>query len=549
MADVYLAVVQGIVGFNKLLVVKEMRLETADDDLREAMFLDEARLAARLNHPGIVQTIEVGSEGRRRFLAMEYLDGQPLHRVIRRARERQKPISLTLHLRILGEVLTALEYAHSLVGFDRAALGIVHRDVSPHNVFVTYEGRVKLIDFGIAKTAVASQHTSEGVVKGKVKYMAPEQASAESVDRRSDIFAVGVMLWEAVVGHGPWRGKSDVEIFRALLSGDVPKLSDRKDRVDAALTAIVDHSMAADPADRYATALAMRDDLEAYVAACGDPPAIDRDLSTLISELFESDRNDLRKLIDGQLLEMNDPAPLEFASLTRLRSDGGDPEPTSASLARPVPEIAISVVPPSLAPPATARTRVFAMGAIAVAGAAVAALAASLLTHGTPSPSRPPPPVDTGVAPAPSHAPPPNGSPEAFAHVTIRVSPPSTRLYVDEVVVPNPYTGLLARDGSAHHARAESPGYVTKVHTFASNGDLDLDLALEREPVHARGSKVVTDAATHATGAPPAAFAATAAEPPSLPLRSTPVAAPAPPPVPTSPRPKREVDKDDPYAR
>jgi eukaryotic-like serine/threonine-protein kinase len=137
MADVYLAVAQGLVGFNKLLVVKEMRLEAADDDLRETMFLDEARLAARLNHPNIVQTIEVGSDGHRRFLAMEYLDGQPLHRVLRRAREHQAPLDLAMNLRILGEVLTGLEYAHSLVDFDRTSLGIVHRDVSPHNVFVT----------------------------------------------------------------------------------------------------------------------------------------------------------------------------------------------------------------------------------------------------------------------------------------------------------------------------------------------------------------------------------------------------------------------------
>ena len=217
-------------------------------------------------------------------------------------------------------------------------------------MFVTYEGRVKLIDFGIAKTAVASAaQWSEGVVKGKVKYMAPEQASAESVDRRSDLFAVGVMLWEAVVGHGPWRGKSDVEIFRALLSGDVPKLSDRKDGVDAALTAIVNRSMAADPADRYATALAMRDDLAAYVAACGDPPAIDRDLSALISQLFESDRNDLC-LIDAQLLgdERSGAARVRELDATpdrweRRRADVGVLGAVRLEVAVPV--------PPSLAPP------------------------------------------------------------------------------------------------------------------------------------------------------------------------------------------------------
>lgn len=541
MADVYLAVAQGPIGFNKLMVVKEMRLEIADDDLRETMFLDEARLAARLNHPNIVQTIEVGSDGPRRFLAMEYLDGQPLQRVQRRARERLAPLDVAMNLRILDEVLTGLEYAHSLVGFDGTPLGIVHRDVSPHNVFVTYEGRVKLIDFGIAKTAVASQQTSAGIVKGKIKYMAPEQASARPVDRRNDLFAVGAMLWEAVVGQGPWHGRSEVEIFRALLSGEVPRLGDGNYDVDPLIATIVDRAMSVDPADRYPTALSMRDDLEAYVAATGVEPATDRDLSAAVSHLYESDRNELRKLIDAQLLEMNDPGSLELVSLTRLRADAGDA--TSATRSARVPEVNISVVPPSLRP--TARPRAAKVAMVAGAVALVVIAGTVLLRRTLP---RPAPPVQAaGAAPAMGAVPVlrTTDSPVSSSHVRIGVAPSSAHLYVDDVAVPNPFVGEIARDGAEHRVRAEAPGYTTKVHAFGSMSDVELDLALEREAVHLKGSKSPGDAQVRsvAPGAPTPPIAE-AAPLPKAPAAGLPPQTQAPAP---SARPKREVDKEDPY--
>jgi eukaryotic-like serine/threonine-protein kinase len=182
MADVFLAMLEGPSGFNKLLVIKELRQGVLEDGTAVQMFMDEAHLAARLNHPNIVQTLEVGSDGSRCFLIMEYLDGQPLPRVIRRARERGAQIPLQTHVRILVEVLTALDYAHSFTDFDGRPLSIVHRDVSPQNIILTYEGGVKLIDFGIAKTALASGETREGIVKGKVKYMPPEQAMGHAVE-------------------------------------------------------------------------------------------------------------------------------------------------------------------------------------------------------------------------------------------------------------------------------------------------------------------------------------------------------------------------------
>src|SRR5262249_51348748 len=159
---------QGPAGFNKLVVVKKMRRELAQDPDGLAMFLDEARLAARLSHPNIVQTYEIGHEGDQYFIAMEYLEGKTLQA----SRSTTKGVlTLPMQLRVLCEVLIALEYAHDLVDYDGTPLRIVHRDVSPQNVFITYQGSVKLVDFGIAKAVDSSQQTRTGVVKGKVTYM------------------------------------------------------------------------------------------------------------------------------------------------------------------------------------------------------------------------------------------------------------------------------------------------------------------------------------------------------------------------------------------
>lgn len=163
MAEVFLAVIQGPAGFSKLVVLKELRPELSSEPEFLSMFLDEARLAARLQHPNVVQTNEVGHEGSRHFIAMEYLDGQPLSRVLSRMRGQ---LPLPLHLRVLSETLAALHYAHELRDFDGTPLAVVHRDVTPHNVFVTYDGEVKLVDFGIAKATDSSTETRTGVLKG-----------------------------------------------------------------------------------------------------------------------------------------------------------------------------------------------------------------------------------------------------------------------------------------------------------------------------------------------------------------------------------------------
>jgi serine/threonine-protein kinase len=531
MADVHLAVLEGPGGFSKLLVVKELRRSSLDDDVGIEMFLDEARLSARLNHANIVQTLEVVSEGDRCFLAMEYLDGQPLHRVVRRAREANSPIPLQMHLRIIADVLGALEYAHTFRGFDGAPLPIVHRDVSPHNVILTYDGQVKLIDFGIAKTDLTSTQTSAGIVKGKVKYMPPEQALGGAVDSRTDVFAVGIMLWEALVGHGPWHGATDVAIFRSLMSGVVPRLSDANPDLDAKLVAIVDRAVSADRHDRYATASAMRVDLEASMEARGTPLATLRDLPVLLCSLFDEDRRELRALIDEQVRA---PGAAQPISMTRVRT--GESERTrtpSVSKRATMPKVYVSPVPPrpSSAPWKLRRSAlaIGAAGAVIVLATVIATWRRPAARDSMDMPSR-----------AAASSEPASAQIVTASRVEVRASPPSARLYVDDAPVSNPYVADLPKDGTTHRVRAEAPGYPAKTRSFVAGSDGDFDIVLERELAPPRvPPRAATDAAPRpALGPVSGTAASTEPSPP-----------PSPGNVPLVRKSKREVDKEDPYAQ
>lgn len=196
MADVFLAVGRGPAGFNKLVVVKRLRDNVASGATFRDMFLDEARLAARLNHPNVVQTYEVFEDEGAFFITMEYLEGQPLSRITREGNRRGMRFQPQIHARIISDVLCGLQYAHDARDFDGAPLQIVHRDVSPQNIFVTYNGQIKVVDFGIAKAELSSSKTQVGSFKGKAAYMAPEQLEGGVIDRRVDVFTTGIVLWE-----------------------------------------------------------------------------------------------------------------------------------------------------------------------------------------------------------------------------------------------------------------------------------------------------------------------------------------------------------------
>ena len=289
MAEVFLSVARGPMGFNKLAVLK--RLRTSDNETHVEMFLDEARLAARLNHPNIVHTYEVGeSDGY--FIAMEYLEGQSLQALLKRLSAPQEGLSEPLVAYIAAQVLKGLHHAHDACDFDGTPLGIVHRDVSPQNLYLTYGGEVKVLDFGIAKARMNSTHTETGVLKGKVRYMAPEQLGSGPVDRRADVFAFGVVLWELLARRPLFQGDA-ASVMSRVLHENVPSVRSARPEASSALDLIAMKALERHPSDRYATADEMRVALEDFLRETGHLE-VERELARLMNELFAQTRDEVR---------------------------------------------------------------------------------------------------------------------------------------------------------------------------------------------------------------------------------------------------------------
>jgi eukaryotic-like serine/threonine-protein kinase len=332
MADVFLTLAHGLQGVNKLAVVK--RLRNAEDLALTEMFLDEARLGARLNHPNIVHTYEVGEVRGEYFIAMEYLEGQPLSRVMKTLEERCEGFGEPFAAYIAIQALKGLHHAHEFCDFDGTPVGVVHRDVSPHNLFLTYSGEIKLLDFGIAKATVNATHTEDGVIKGKVRYMAPEQVMQQQVDRRADIFAFGVVFWEMLARRGLFTGPP-LSILTRIVNEEIPPVRGVRPDVSPALEAIALKAVRRDPKERYATAEEMQLDLEAYLRERRDGVS-ERDLSRLMNDMFASIREEVRSRVKAYISTM--PQQATIAGGHGITSTGKLPvlptwsnHPTSAS--------------------------------------------------------------------------------------------------------------------------------------------------------------------------------------------------------------------------
>ncbi len=325
MADIYLARQRGMGGFEKDVVVKRLlRTHTENQEL-VSMFLDEARIAANLTHPNIAQIYDLGQHEDDYFIAMEYVRGVDLRRVCSQGIAEDDFLPLNHAIRVIVEVCDALAYAHEKLDADGAPMGIVHRDVSPTNILITYEGGVKLVDFGIAKAENKATVTKAGQIKGKFGYMSPEQALGGAVDSRTDLFAVGINLYEVTVGRRLFRG-NDVETLRAVERCDFPTPREAVSDYPEALERIVLRVLAKTPEGRFESARELQMALEAFAAQDGL-----RSTAGMLAEY-------MRKLFRDQLdLEAKEGVRLRELA-TEEAADEPEPEPEARPEAKPEPE-------------------------------------------------------------------------------------------------------------------------------------------------------------------------------------------------------------------
>jgi serine/threonine protein kinase len=548
MAEVYLAVMEGPARFSKLIAVKVLREQFADQAEGREMFLNEARLAARLSHPNVVSVLEVGEEDGNLFMAMEYLRGQPMSRLLNRIRATNDDtlVPLPVLLRILSEALAGLHHAHECADFDGTPLMLVHRDVTPHNIFVTYDGMVKMLDFGIAKAMSLSSSTRAGTVKGKVAFMPREQLLGDAIDRRVDIYAVGCCLWEVIAKRRPFAGMTDVAVMTHAASTGIPSIREAVPDVPAELERICMKACAYDAADRYQDAAEFQNDLDSYIASLGGQVGR-KEIGTCVSTVFAEEQARTKELIEANLaavsLTNTDEFPLSslpgLATTSGSWSQAGGGTGSGSGSLSSMNRLTISVPDEGAQAASAGATR----RKLMVVGAVVAALGVGgifLLWHRSSG-------NEGSVGPAAS---------ADTVRVKIDVTPSDARIFVDgKEQHTNPAELTVPRDPGTHTVRAEAPGHVQQEKSISFNADQDVSLVLEHLPADATsGSSMQPDAAPRDT--------AIAASPPRPRGHGAPPA-PAeaetkPPPTATTPPPgtgtagngkkKRPLDVDNPFA-
>lgn len=279
MATVHIGRLLGPVGFSRTVAIKRLHPNFSKDPEFVSMFLDEARLAARIRHPNVVSILDVVAMNSELLLVMDYIAGESLARLLLLEQRRGNRVPLDIVAKIMTEVLSGLHAAHEVTSDRGMHLGVVHRDVSPQNILVGQDGISHLIDFGVAKAAGRMHTTQNGQIKGKLAYMAPEQIVSEDVDRRVDIYASGIVLWEALTGRRAYKG-ADPQIMFEVLASNLPPPSEIVPGISPALDALVMKALAREPAGRFATALEMSDAIEALVR-----PATSREVARWVEQI------------------------------------------------------------------------------------------------------------------------------------------------------------------------------------------------------------------------------------------------------------------------
>jgi serine/threonine-protein kinase len=480
-ATVYLAVARGPSGFSKLVVLKTLKRSVSDEAELQRMFLNEARLAARLNHPNVVQTNEVIEDRGLPVIVMEYLEGQPLAKVLLLARGG---LPLATHLRIIADALNGLHHAHELTDFDGTRLGLVHRDMTPQNVFVTYDGQTKVLDFGIAKLASSNRpETETGVIKGKLRYMPPEQITGDGVDRRTDIYAVGVMLWEAAAGEQMWKGLTDAQVMHQVLNGKIPSPRDVRPDVPERIEQICMKALSPDPEARHATAAELEAELESALDELGSR-VTHRSVGKAISDLCGTERKQTRSLVEAQLSKVASLSSEEYEAVEASAKAGFLVSGTTAhgdtnSRARRLPGD-------------EARRRIGKSVAVLVGGAALVGIGVVSALMGKDSSTAE---ARAEIAPVAASPAIPTGAekpPPARVSIRISASPPEAKLFFDGERLPmNPFIRVMPADASEHQVRAEAEGHQASMTKVVGDRDADILLKLERTPIEQRKATAV----------------------------------------------------------
>ncbi len=316
MASVWAARMRGTHGFQKTLAVKMMLGSISDNETFEQMFLDEARIASRIHHPNVVEILDLGDENGVLYIVMEYVDGEPLSAIFRTA-IRKGGIPLGIAVRIVADAALGLHAAHDLKGDDDHPLGLVHRDVSPQNILVSYDGNVKIVDFGVALANTrGSEKTEVGTVKGKASYMAPEQALGKALDRRTDVFALGIVLFQVTTGKHPFKGENDIVTLHNTIERPTPAPSTLVPSYPRPLEAVVMKALEKDPAKRYQSAAELEAALDRVM-----PPTAPRvrptDVAKFVREIV-GDRGERRRDALRQAVKLADEHWANVAEAQRL---------------------------------------------------------------------------------------------------------------------------------------------------------------------------------------------------------------------------------------
>ncbi|MHB8874379.1 MAG: protein kinase domain-containing protein [Myxococcaceae bacterium] len=469
MGQIYLARSTRAEGFSKLLVVKLLLAEHARDTGFVAMFLDEARIAARLNHPNIGQIFDLGDVAGTYYLAMEYIPGVDLRTLQRDCTDKVRPLPLPLACRIFADAAAGLHYAHELTDDAGGALGVVHRDVSPSNILVSFDGGVKLIDFGIAKAKGRSTATAAGQLKGKFAYMSPEQAEGDELDRRSDLYSLGLVFHEVITGKRVLQRDSDTQTLKAAREGAVEPPSKVNPAVPASLDEVVGRALARRPDDRYPSARDFGLAIEEWLLHSREP-ASSSHLSGFLKGLYpdhaERSRGPSLTTDDGlgsTVVRTPSGAPL-LAQTALTPSSSGKllaqaPPAESCLLDDPVP-------PPTQPdrPPRKTRRRLWMIIGLAFGGFwMVGGLVKNRL-----APS--PPPVEAPAAP------------RAFKLALTSV-PSGATVKLDGMELGKTPLDTNLQAGRKGELTVEGPGLLTRRQALEMNADKQLELQLDRAPV------------------------------------------------------------------